>query len=209
MMLSDMKVKEYLSDMSSDKPAPGGGSASAFCGAQGAALIAMVAGLSMGRKKYAEFEDLNREVMGKAAECKERLMQLIDDDTAAYNSLSDAFKLPKETEEEKKQRKSAIADATLVATKTPYRTMEGCLEALELADMILGKSNTNAASDLGVAVLNLQAACHGAWLNVQINAVGNENAEFVQILQNAESVAKKVDDLSRSLYNQVKQNITG
>lgn len=172
MKLSEMTVTSYLDILNSDAPAPGGGSASALCGAQGAALVSMVAGLTIGKKKYPLDQELCIEVAGKASELKNTLLKQVDKDTEAFNLVSDAFKLPKETEEEKAVRSKAIKDATLIATRVPFETMRLCLETLHYTKSLIGHSNTNAASDLGVSALNLIACMKGAWLNVLINLGG-------------------------------------
>ncbi len=172
MKLTEMTVKSYMDLLNSDAPAPGGGSASALCGAQGAALVSMVAGLTIGKKKYPLDQDLCIEVAQKTSALKDALTLQIDKDTEAFNLVSDAFKLPKETEEDKAKRSKAIADATLVATRVPFETMRLCLETLHYTKALIGHSNTNAASDLGVSALNLIACMKGAWLNVLINLGG-------------------------------------
>ena len=172
MKLVEMTVSSYLDLLNSDAPAPGGGSASALCGAQGAALVSMVAGLTIGKKKYPDDQELCTEVAKKASELKDALSAQIDKDTEAFNLVSSAFKLPKETEAEKAARSKAIADATLVATEVPFETMKLCLETLHYTKSLIGHSNTNAASDLGVSALNLITCMKGAWLNVLINLGG-------------------------------------
>lgn len=172
MKLAEMTVTEYLEILNSDAPAPGGGSASALCGAQGAALVSMVAGLTIGKKKYVDDQALCESVAKEASELKNALLAQVDKDTEAFNLVSAAFKLPKETDEDKAARSKAIADATLVATKVPFETMTLCLEALKFSKALLGHSNTNAASDLGVSALNLITCMKGAWLNVLINLGG-------------------------------------
>lgn len=172
MKLIDMTVTSYVDLLNSDAPAPGGGSASALCGAQGAALVSMVAGLTIGKKKYPDDQELCAEVAVKASKLKDALLAQVDKDTEAFNLVSAAFKLPKETDEEKAARSKAIADATLVATEVPFETMTICLEALKYSKALIGHSNTNAASDLGVSALNLITCMKGAWLNVLINLGG-------------------------------------
>ena len=172
MKLVDMTVTSYIDLLNSDAPAPGGGSASALCGAQGAALVSMVAGLTIGKKKYPDDQELCAEVAVKASKLKDALLAQVDKDTEAFNLVSEAFKLPKETDEQKAARSKAIADATLVATQVPFETMTLCLEALHFSKSLVGHSNTNAASDLGVSALNLITCMKGAWLNVLINLGG-------------------------------------
>ncbi len=183
MKLSEMTVTSYLDVLNSDAPAPGGGSASALCGAQGAALVSMVAGLTIGKKKYPLDQELCVEVAEKASKLKDALLAQVDKDTEAFNLVSAAFKLPKETEEEKALRKKAIQDATLIATQVPFETMKLCLETLRYTKSLIGHSNTNAASDLGVSALDLIACMKGAWLNVLINLGGLEDGELAKVFR--------------------------
>lgn len=175
MKLKEMTVTSYLDLLNSDAPAPGGGSASALCGAQGAALVSMVAGLTIGKKKYSLDWDLCTQVAQETSKLKDALLQQVDKDTEAFNLVSASFKLPKETAEEQAVRSKAIADATLTATLVPFETMRLCLETLHYTKSLIGHSNTNAASDLGVSALNLIACMKGAWLNVLINLGGLED----------------------------------
>lgn len=175
MELTKMTVSDYIDLLNSEAPAPGGGSASALCGAQGAALVSMVAGLTIGKKKYESDQELCIDVARKASDLKDALLMQVDKDTEAFNLVSAAFKLPKETDEQKAARSKAIADATLVATEVPYETMKLCLETLQYTKALIGHSNTNAASDLGVSALDLIACMKGAWLNVLINLGGLAN----------------------------------
>lgn len=175
MELTKMTLTSYVDLLNSDAPAPGGGSASALCGAQGAALVSMVAGLTIGKKKYPLDQELCAEVAQKASKLKDALLVQVDKDTEAFNLVSAAFKLPKETEEEKAVRAKAIADATLIATEVPFETMRLCLETIHYTKSLIGHSNTNAASDLGVSALDLIACMKGAWLNVLINLGGLED----------------------------------
>lgn len=206
MKLAEMTVNSYLDILASDAPAPGGGSASALCGAQGAALAAMVAGLTIGRKKYPLDQDLCIEVAKKATELEAALLKQVDEDTNAFNLVSAAFKLPKESEEDKAARSKAIAEATLVATKVPFETMRLCLNALNLAKSLVGHSNRSAASDLGVSALNLLTCMRGAWLNVLINlgsvegeAQANEfRAKGEEMVSLAE---KEAENIYRAILN--------
>ena len=176
MQLSTMKINEYIDLLGSSAPAPGGGSASALSGAQGAALITMVANLTIGKPKYAEFEELNQSVLKEGDALRNKLVELIDKDTEAFNKVSAAYKLPKETDDDKKARSAAIADATLTATEVPFETLEASAKALALCKSLIGKSNPNVASDLGVSALNLIDCAKGAWLNVLINLGGVKDA---------------------------------
>ena len=169
MKLAELKTAEFVDLLASDAPAPGGGSAAALEGALGAALTAMVCGLTVGKKKYAEFQELAESAQAKATDLKARFVDVMDRDTEAFNVVSAAFGMPKETDEEKAARSAAIQKGLEGCTKTPFEMMELAVETLELTASILGKSNDSAASDLGVSALSLRAAIQGAWLNVLIN----------------------------------------
>ena len=140
----------------------------------------MVCELTIGKKKYAEFEDHIKGVHEKSAQLQDQLLEAIDKDTEAFNVVSAVFDLPKETEEEKAARREAMQKALKHATVSPFSMMELIVEALETTKEAVGKSNTNAASDLGVAALNLKAGLQGAWLNVLINIAGIKDQDFVQ-----------------------------
>ena len=172
MKLVEMKLSEYLDVLKSGAPAPGGGSVSALAGAQGVALIMMVTELTIGKPKYADFEGLCLATKEKAGKLYEALCEAVDEDTRAYSLVSAAYKLPKDTDEAKAARSKAIAEATLTATEVPFHTMELCYEGLLVAKELVGRSNPNAASDIGVGAQNLLAGVKGAWLNVKINLPG-------------------------------------
>lgn len=204
MKLIDMQVKEYLDVLKSDAPAPGGGSVSALAGAQGAALFMMVADLTIGKEKYADCQEVCKAAKEKGAALYEELTAAVDKDTEAFNLVSAAFKMPKNTDEEKAARKQAIADGTLVATEVPFRTMQLGYEGLMTAKTMIGKSNPNAASDLGVAILNLTGCIKGAWLNVKINLPGvKDEAKAKYYAEEGQKMFDETDKIASSLYNEV------
>lgn len=172
MNLTSLNFNEYIGLLASDAPAPGGGSASALSGAQGAALCAMAAALTVGKKKYAAEWEHCAKVHEAAKALAVALTAQVDADTAAFELVSAAYRLPKDTDEEKAARGEAIAAATVTATEVPLETMRLAAEAIKLTASLIGRSNTNCASDLGCASLNLTAAVRGAWLNVLINLPG-------------------------------------
>ena len=178
MKLVEMTVSQFADVMASDAPAPGGGSASALNGAIGAGLAAMVCALTVGKKKYVEFEGLAKETEGKALALKDKFVAIIDTDTEAFNAVSAVFTMPKDTDEQKAARKAAMLEALKGCTISPYQMMELAAEALELVSSLVGKSNATAASDLGCAALNLKSAIQGAWLNVCININGMADQAF-------------------------------
>ena len=141
MKLADMTVTGFADTVASDAPAPGGGSCAALYGSIGAALTAMVGGLTQGRKKYAEYAEHAAEVEKKGNELKTRLLDVMDRDTEAFNVVSAAFGMPKATDEEKAARSAAIQEGLKGCTKTPMEMMELIDETLTLAQSLLGRFN--------------------------------------------------------------------
>ena len=204
MKLAELKTAGFVDLLASDAPAPGGGSAAALEGALGAALTAMVCGLTVGKKKYAEFQELAEEAQKKATDLKARFVDVMDRDTEAFNVVSAAFGMPKETDEEKAARSAAIQKGLEGCTKTPFEMMELAVETLELTASILGKSNDSAASDLGVSALSLRAAIQGAWLNVLINIGSLKNKELAEdYRKKGEALLAKALPLADQIYDTV------
>lgn len=168
-MLVTESVTEFLDSVASDSPAPGGGSISALSGALGASLTAMVCRLTIGRKKYESVQDDMMRALASADEVRARLLALIDQDTKAFTAVMEAFGMPKETEELKQARSTAIQAATREATLVPLEVMRYCEQALTIAKEVAEKGNVNSISDIGVAALTLKAGCEGAAYNVRIN----------------------------------------
>ena len=192
-MLVDKTVRELLAAFSSSDPTPGGGSASALASAVGASLLMMVAALPKTRSGTNE----DRAVLAEAAEALVRLRQqladAIDADTIAYDQVVAAYRLPKDSEDEKRARKTAIQRALRSATDVPLGVMRLSAMALKHADLVGAHGHAGAASDVGVAVALLQAGLRGARLNVEINvgsiedeaykeAVAAEMASFDQLV---------------------------
>ena len=204
MKLAELKTAEFVDLLASDAPAPGGGSAAALEGALGAALTAMVCSLTVGKKKSAEHEELAKSVQARAADLKERFVDVMDRDTEAFNVVSAAFGMPKATDEEKAARSEAIQEGLKGCTKTPFEMMELAVEALELTASVLGKSNDSAASDLGVSALSLRAAIQGAWLNVLINIGSLKDAALAEdYRQRGEALLAKALPLADEIYSTV------
>lgn len=169
----------FLEELASPSPAPGGGSVAALSGALGAALIAMVCRLTIGKKRYADVEQDMQRTLEQAEGLRAQFTDLIDRDTAAFTKVMEAFALPKENEAQKVLRTAAIREAMKEATLVPLEVMKHCIDALALSQAVAEKGNVNAASDAGVSALMLQAACAGAALNVRINLKGLDDQDFV------------------------------
>jgi formiminotetrahydrofolate cyclodeaminase len=178
-MSTRKSLHAFLDELASPSPAPGGGSVAALGGALGAALTAMVAGLTIGKKKYADVEGEMRKILSQAEALRAQFTALIDKDTAAFQKVMEAFALPKDTEPQKALRAAAIREATKEATLVPLEVMKHCIDALALAQQVASAGNANAISDAGVSALMLHAACSGAALNVRINLKSLNDPEFV------------------------------
>jgi glutamate formiminotransferase/formiminotetrahydrofolate cyclodeaminase len=161
--------RDSLPAVASPTPAPGGGSVAAHVGALGAALAQMVAGLTVGRKKYAAVDAEMKELGLKAAGLVHELQKLVERDALAYGEVTTAYKLPKEPRQQNALRTKAIDDALVHAAQVPLETARACAAVAALAATAAEHGNTNAASDAGVAALLAEAACRGAVYNVRIN----------------------------------------
>lgn len=160
----------FLDALAAGSAAPGGGSAAAFAGAAAAALVAMVARLTVGKKKYAAVEDQMQAVIIEAENLRAALTAGVEKDAASYTAVMEAFKLPKETAQQQTARSAAIQQATLAAIQPPLETARQAVRVLELAQLVIREGNLNAISDGGSAAALCRAALTGAGLNVRINA---------------------------------------
>jgi methenyltetrahydrofolate cyclohydrolase len=178
-MLTDKTVVKFLDELSSNSPAPGGGSVAALAGALGSALTTMVCNLTVGKKKYLDVEAEIKSIQIKSEGLHKKFTILIENDTLAFNKVMEAFGLPKDSDAQKALRSAAIQEATKEAALVPLEVMKHGIDALALANVVAEKGNTNSISDAGVSALMLNAAVEGAALNVQINLNGINDGEFV------------------------------
>lgn len=169
-VLAEHASADFLDELASDAPTPGGGSAAAYSGAMAAALVAMVARLTVGKKKYAEVEAQMAAVIAEAEAHRAELEANVKKDAEAFDQVMAAYSLPKETELEKAARAQAIEQATYQAAEVPLQTARSALRVLELAVEVAHKGNTSAITDAGTAGALAQAAIYAAVLNVKINA---------------------------------------
>lgn len=173
-----MDLKQFLDNVASDSPTPGGGSASALAGALSASLIAMVAGLSLKKEKKKEKE--MREIKKKAMALQKRLLLAVDEDAKSYDAVIHAFRLPKTTEKERLSRVRAIQKAYQKATVTPQLVCKRSIQLLEYSRFLILKGNPNAISDTGVAAFLADAALAGGLLNIGINLVPVTDKDFLK-----------------------------
>jgi len=209
-MLTERTVTQFLDELASNSPAPGGGSVAALAGATGAALASMVCNLTIGKKKYADVQDEMTHVLQQTEQLRKELALLIDKDTEAFNTVMAAFGLPKGTDQEQTARSAAIQQATKSATLIPLQVMKVCDKAMMHALTVAKKGNKNSASDAGVAALMLRAGCAGAALNVRINLGSLNDADFVQqISQQYRGILQNVENVTREVLAAVDQSIGG
>ena len=182
-MLLEKSVEEFVASVASKDPAPGGGSVAALSSSLGSALTAMVGNLTIGRKAYLKLsEEQQRELdrnFQKVQELIDRMNQLTEEDTTAFNGVMKAFKMPKVTEQEKKIRKMAIEEATKEALEVPLTVGKESLEILKLQQAFADNGNPNAITDVGVGALLAYAGLEGALFNVLINLQGLSDEAYI------------------------------
>jgi glutamate formiminotransferase/formiminotetrahydrofolate cyclodeaminase len=190
--LASMKINSFLSELASNSPAPGGGSVAALSGGLGASLSSMVCNLTVGKEKYADVQEDIKKVLKKSEKLRKELTKLIDEDTNAFNDVMKAFKMPKETEEQKKKRSAAIQDGYKTAAQVPLDTARTCAEILDVAKIVAEKGNINSVTDAAVSALMAQSGAIGAILNVKINLSSIKDEKFVKKLSSElDSLEKK------------------
>lgn len=181
---SAKKCTEFVEVLYSKSAVPGGGAAAALVGAIGTALAGMVGNLTIGKKKYAEYEDDIKRILEEAQVLQDRLLAMIDEDAENFLPLSKAYGLPKETEEEKTYKKEVLEVYTKVACSVPIEIVEVCYKAVLLHEELLGKGSAIAISDIAIGVQCLRAAMIGGWVNVLINIKIVKDINYVADIEN-------------------------
>jgi len=205
--LVSMTGREFIDTLGSSAPAPGGGSVASLCGAMSTALSAMVGSLTHGKKGYEDQFSLQCDNSEKAQALKDAFLDDIDNDTAAFNAIMSAMKLPKKTDTEKALRKTAITEATRLAINVPLGVLERTLEAIGSAE-IAAQGNKNARSDAGVAALTALAAAEGAFYNVLINLEGFDDTAYAdEATQRAEAALAEVTARSAALTASIRDQL--
>ena len=206
-MSNQPNIQTFLDELAGPTPAPGGGSAAAAAGAMGAALVSMVANLTVGREKFADVEAQMKEVLVRSEALRAELTQLITDDAEAFNTIMAAFRLPKDTDKEKAARQEAIQAGTQQATLTPLATARACAEVIELAKLVAEKGNPNAVSDAGAGAACAQAGLKAAALNVLINLPSIKDQAFVSTHQAELDQILTKQNLANEVYELVKAKL--
>ncbi len=194
----------FLDALASKEPTPGGGSAAAFTAAEAAALVAMVGRITLGKKKYADVQQEMSEVVRQADALREVLSELINEDAEAFDAVMCAYRLPKETEEQKQERESAVQAATLQATQVPLKTCQEALKVMRLAVTAASEGNKNAITDAGTASALAVAAIISAGANVRINLQSLSDSSMRGKLT---TQLKKIESETRELDKQVRKHL--
>jgi glutamate formiminotransferase / formiminotetrahydrofolate cyclodeaminase len=206
--LIDMNLQAFIDETASDSPAPGGGSVSAYMGALGVALGTMVANLSSHKRgwddRWKEFSDWAE----KGKVIQNSLLQMVDEDTIAFNRIMEAFSLSRKSEEEKKLRETAIQEATKNAILVPLKVMETAFSGFELIREMIEKGNPNSISDAGVGAIAIRSCIRGAFLNVKINSSGLNDKSFVKdVVEKGEDIEARAIETEEAILKFINANI--
>jgi glutamate formiminotransferase / formiminotetrahydrofolate cyclodeaminase len=206
--LIDMNLVDFANETSSESPAPGGGSVSAYVGVLGVSLGAMVANLSAHKRgwdeRWAEFSDWAT----KGMELQVEMLWLVDEDTRSFNRIMEAFGLPKNTDAEKVSRATAIEEASKYAMEIPLRTAEVAFESMHLLEAMVEKGNPNSVTDAGVGALCARTAVLGAVMNVRVNASGIKDKSFTsQLLARADELEHQAEALESKIRKDVAKHM--
>lgn len=195
--IRDRTISTFVEQLASSAPVPGGGSASAITGTLAAALVRMVVALSLDKPKYGAYEATLRRADAMAERALDRLLDLADEDAAAYGRLAAAFKMPKDTAAQEEARRAAIRVGARESAESPLAVLRQCWDVLVAAEAIAGRSNVNAASDVSTAASLAEAACRGAASNVLINLpMTHDEAFATEASTEVVRTLEAIDDLA-------------
>ena len=204
-MLKDLTITEFLQQTASAEPLPGGGCTAALNAALAASLTEMVANLTIGRKEFQAVEDEMKKIAQAAADLRKKLQNDIDNDAQAYREVLAAFKLPKNTDDEKKQRSSAIQQAFKTAATVPLGVARDALKIMDLASRAIAHGNQNAVSDGAVGVLASRTAALAALYNVKINLSAIKDPDLVkELTQESENLENQVIKKEKEILASIK-----
>ncbi len=204
-MLTNQKISVFLEKTAAGTPVPGGGSVSALSGALGAGLAEMVANLTIAKKGYETVENEMKEIAETLQNLREKLVTEVDKDSNAYKDVLTAFKLPKDTQEEKEQRAEAIQDAMKNAARVPLGVANDALQVMDLAEKAIRNGNRNAVSDGAVGTMMARTAVLGALFNVKINLASVKDKAFVEeMMREVNKLESRVHEREAEILSQVK-----
>ena len=198
--LASMKINTFLSELSSNSPAPGGGSVAALSGGLSASLTSMVCNLTIGKENYANVQNEIKKTLFQSEKLRKKLTELIDEDSNAFNNVMKAFKLPKETEEQKKIRNKAIQESYKRAAQVPLDTARICLQVLDAATKVAKIGNVKSITDVAVSAIMARCGVESAVLNIKINLNSIKDEDFVKKINNElENIKKNVLDKTQEI----------
>lgn len=211
-MLQDLTVKDFIDELGSNSPAPGGGSVSALSASIASTLVTMVLNLTIGKKEYMEYEDFIKDEIVKSLNhgenYKKEFLDLMEKDTSAFLSLMDAFKMPKNTEEEIQIRKEKIQRGNNEALEIPFEVSQKAYKLYNYIDIAAEYGNKNALSDTGVAALLVEAAVEGALLNVKINILGLKHEDRKkELTEKCEIILEKSRKRKERIINSIESQL--
>ena len=201
-------LSEYLSDAASGQPTPGGGSVAALAAALAAAMSGMVAEFTTGREKYLDVQAELDQLLPALKEHRNRLLGCVDEDVLAYGEVSKAYKMPKNTKEERAERSQAIAEASRTALSVPMDVARECLQIARIASRLSEIGNPQLITDAGVSALLCLASAQSAALNVEINLSGTKDPSFCEIVRKElGQILSEVGSLRDKVWEKVIQDI--
>lgn len=204
-MFGDMSIVKFMEETASKNPVPGGGSIAALGAGVSAALVGMVAGLTVGKKGFEDVEGRMAEIIEETAKERVNFIELIDTDSDAFNKVMSAFKLPKETDEDKKVRSAAIQEGYKTAAQVPLGIAKSAFKLLNLAEEVIEKGNQNAVTDGAVAAMMARTAVLSALYNVKINLGSIKDENFVdEVSKQVEDIESKVNLKEKEILDKVK-----
>ncbi len=207
-MIKDQPIQRFLDELASPAPTPGGGGAAAVMGAMGAALVSMMCNLTIGKRNYESVEDEMKATLERAENVRARLTDMVRADAEAFAQVMGAYRLPKETDEQKQARSQAIQAALKAATDAPLACAKACAEVIELSRVAAEKGNKNVISDAGVAVLAGHGALKSAALNVYVNVSGIKDESFVhERMSELNAILTGMDVAAEEIYQEVKSRL--
>lgn len=207
-MLKDLSIVEFANETASNSPAPGGGSIAALNAAMAASLLSMVANLTIGKKKYMDFSQRAEKIAEECSQYKDLFVNAIDKDASSFNGVMAAMKLPKDTEEEKEIRSAKIQEEYKNAIEVPLSLGTKVTELYSYCKELAQNGNSNAITDVAVALINIRAASEGAFLNVKINLNSLKDEKYKHELEEKmESVNKLVEENEREIKKVVDEKL--
>lgn len=209
MNLNKISLEDYLEDLASSKPAPGGGSVVCLNGAQACSLISMVANLSIGKKSYKKFDEENKNIIEKSKSLSNLFIEIMNEDIENFKIASKAYSLPSNTDEEKIQKKISIEKSSILANKAPIKALRTISDCVPLLNRIIQTGTKLAISDIGISSSLLDSCITGCLLNIKINLKFIENKEYINntcdLIRKAQEDQDELKSISQKVFSIIEQ----